>query len=101
MGRVQEAQRMLARYGSGLTTRPPDARILETTSVQISPGGESSSLATLRPLLGLAAALTATALAWGLVNFGVLLWLPGYLMATGRSVDLSSALIARSTLISI
>jgi putative MFS transporter len=35
------------------------------------------------------------------VNFGVLLWLPGSLMASGRSVGLASALIARSTLIAV
>jgi putative MFS transporter len=55
----------------------------------------------LRPLLGLAVALTLAALAWGLVNFGVLLWLPGSLVAAGRSMGLASALIARSALISI
>jgi putative MFS transporter len=46
-------------------------------------------------------ALTLAALAWGLVNFGVLLWLPGSLVAAGRSMGLASALIARSALISI
>jgi putative MFS transporter len=40
-----------------------------------------------------------TALAWSLVNFGVLLWLPGALVAEGQSVSAASALIARSTLI--
>ncbi len=48
---------------------------------------------------GITAALTLTALAWGLVNFGLLLWLPGALVAGGRSVATSSALIAKSTLI--
>jgi putative MFS transporter len=49
--------------------------------------------------LGITVALTLAALAWGLVNFGLLLWLPGALVAQGRSVAASSALIARSTLI--
>jgi putative MFS transporter len=49
--------------------------------------------------LGITSALTLTALAWGLVNFGLLLWLPGALVAQGRSVAASSALIARSTLL--
>src|SRR5205807_382687 len=52
-----------------------------------------------RGFLGVTAALTLAALAWGLVNFGLLLWLPAALIAEGRSVGASSALIARSTLI--
>ena len=54
-----------------------------------------------RPQLGLAISLTLAALAWGFVNFGVLLWLPGSLMASGRSVGMTSALIARSALIAV
>jgi putative MFS transporter len=50
-------------------------------------------------LLGITGALTLTALAWSLVNFGVLLWLPSALVAEGQSVSAASALIARSTLI--
>jgi putative MFS transporter len=44
-------------------------------------------------------ALTLAALAWGLVNFGLLLWLPTALVAEGPSVGASSALIAKSALI--
>ncbi|HVH84815.1 MAG TPA: MFS transporter [Steroidobacteraceae bacterium] len=49
--------------------------------------------------LGITAALTLAALAWGMVNFGLLLWLPSALVAQGRSVAASSALIAKSTLL--
>jgi putative MFS transporter len=56
-------------------------------------------LATTHGLLGTSVALTLAALAWGFVNFGVLLWLPSSLVAEGRSVGLASTLIARSTLI--
>jgi len=49
--------------------------------------------------LGITGALTLTALAWGLVNFGILLWLPSALVGEGQSVSAASALIARSTLI--
>lgn len=106
MGRIHEAEQMLARYGSAITTdrsgaRPAGARSLEALATRITGNQESSSWSSLRPLLGLAVALTVAALAWGLVNFGVLLWLPGSLVAAGRSMGLASALIARSTLISI
>ncbi len=38
-------------------------------------------------------------MAWGFVNFGILLWLPSTLVAEGRSVGLASTLIARSAMI--
>ncbi len=99
MGRIQEAENMLARYGSRIAPvsvksqrqQAGLSRIVETRT------GASN----LRSLLGLTVALTIAALAWGFVNFGVLLWLPGSLMASGRSVGLTSALIARSTLIAV
>jgi putative MFS transporter len=43
-------------------------------------------------------ALSLAALAWGFVNFGLLLWLPSTLVAEGNSVGLASTIIARSTL---
>ena len=50
-------------------------------------------------LLGTTVALTLAALAWGFVNFGVLLWLPSALVAEGRSVGLASGVMARSALL--
>ncbi len=93
MGRVQEARETLARYGTVLTMedRPPAT----AKSSELSPRGKSG------PSVGLSAALTLAALAWGFVNFGVLLWLPASLIAEGRSVSLTSALIAKSALIAV
>lgn len=100
MGRVREAEEMLARYGAAIRT---DVASAKQARAAAQPGSNDSlsSWSKLRPLLGLSVALTLAALAWGLVNFGVLLWLPGSLMAAGRSVGMASNLIARSTLISI
>ena len=100
MGRVDEAREMLARYGAVITTKADSSiekQITKGDTRNYEPGEQRS----LRPLLGLAIALTLTALAWGFVNFGVLLWLPSSLVAGGRSVGRTSALIAKSTLISI
>jgi MFS transporter, putative metabolite:H+ symporter len=100
MGRFEEAKAILARYGSVISATPMDTateRVLyEETVLQ-----DSTTRSSLRPLLGLGIALTLAALAWGFVNFGVLLWLPGSLIAAGRSVGLASKLIARSTLIAV
>ena len=48
-----------------------------------------------------AVALSLTGLAWGLVNFGVLLWLPNDLVSQGYSMALSSRLLALSALIAL
>lgn len=95
MGRFEEARETLARFGISLSTNPIPAARNEGCARTAQPG----SPVKLRDLLGTTAALTLAALAWGFVNFGVLLWLPGSLVAEGRSMGLASALIARSTLI--
>ena len=93
VGRFDEARATLARFGA--VTRPASAEAAaETTSVH-----DSVVLARSQHLLGTSVALTLAALAWGFVNFGVLLWLPSALVAEGRSVGLASTIIARSTLI--
>ncbi len=93
MGRVEEARETLARYGA----------IIRADPGAVTPSSESGSTMPVKSgtRMGLSAALTLAALAWGFVNFGVLLWLPASLIGEGRSVGLASALIARSALIAI
>jgi putative MFS transporter len=50
-------------------------------------------------LIGKTAALCIAAVAWGLTNFGLLLWLPSDLVAKGYSMGLTSKLLAESALI--
>jgi MFS transporter, putative metabolite:H+ symporter len=50
-------------------------------------------------LIGKTAALTTAALAWGLINFGLLLWMPNDLVSKGYSMALSSKLLAESAII--
>ncbi|WNO53661.1 hypothetical protein RPR59_14705 [Stakelama saccharophila] len=54
-----------------------------------------------RSMTGKLAALSLTALAWGLINFGLILWLPADLVARGYSVEIASALLAKSALIAL
>ena len=91
VGRLDEARMTLARFGLGIhkvavATVEPAAR----TVVKALKGHH---------LFGLTAALTLAALTWGLVTFGLLLWLPSALVSAGRSVGASSALIAQSTVL--
>src|SRR3546814_12086238 len=46
-------------------------------------------------------ALSLTAICWGLVNFGLLLWLPIELIARGYSMEVASRLLAASALIAL
>lgn len=50
-------------------------------------------------LIGKTAALVIAAISWGLINFGLLLWLPSDLVAKGYSMGVSSKLLAESALI--
>jgi len=88
MGRIDEARAVLARFGA---VTAPSREIDEDA------GGHAPLPP--RGYFGTTAALTLVALMWGLVNFGLLLWLPGELVAEGRSVAVASSLIAKSTLI--
>jgi MFS transporter, putative metabolite:H+ symporter len=87
MGRIDEARTALARFGAVLK---PGMSMPRATPSQLPahPG-----------YFAITAALTLAGIAWGLVNFGLLLWLPTALVAQGSSVATSSALIAKSTLI--
>jgi putative MFS transporter len=93
MGRLDEARATLARFGAVIEYVPGAAETMAADS------REAVLLATTHGLLGTTVALTLAAVAWGFVNFGVLLWLPSALVAEGRSVGLASTIIARSTMI--
>jgi putative MFS transporter len=87
IGRGAEARAMLARFGAVVVSTPRERE-------------SHSHLPPVDPrYLGVTTALTLGALAWGLVNFGILLWLPGALVQEGASVEAASGLIARSALI--
>jgi putative MFS transporter len=88
MGRLAEAREVLARFGAVI--RAPDSTEATQIHTPIPPIDHG--------YFGTTVALTLAALAWGFVNFGILLWLPSALVAEGRSVGLASAIIAKSAL---
>jgi len=93
MGRVAEAQAVLKRFGcvvldAGLA--PPPAATAPEPALQA-----------LRSHVGTTCALTVAAIAWGLINFGLLLWLPAQLVERGIDVALGSRLLAASSLIAL
>ncbi|HEY0594800.1 MFS transporter, partial [Sphingopyxis sp.] len=91
-GRHDEARRVMARFGATVHRVAPDG-----------PAAPHSPAATARPRAfgGKLFALGLTAICWGLVNFGLLLWLPVELIARGYSMEVASQLLAASALIAL
>jgi putative MFS transporter len=90
-GRREEARAVMERFGSkARQTRPAEA-------VAFARG--SSVALTGRAFFGKLLALSLAAICYGLINFGLLLWLPADLITRGYSVGLSSKLLAESALI--
>jgi putative MFS transporter len=87
-GRMDEARQVMERFGSVACKVPFVAR-------------QGSTQAPLKGAMmwGKLAALSLAALSWGLINFGLLLWLPGDLQDKGYSVALASKLLTESALI--
>jgi putative MFS transporter len=90
-GRREEAQRVMARFGAtARKTRPAEQAALER--------GPAVAL-TGSAFIGKLVALSLAAICYGLINFGLLLWLPADLVSRGYSMELTSSLLAKSALI--
>lgn len=87
-GRVQEAEVVMRRFGAKASSASATAASTPASQALTGP-----------KLYGKIAALSLCALSWGLINFGLLLWLPADLVAKGYSVGVSSRLLAESALI--
>ena len=92
-GRTGEAAAALGRFGIAVRFRE---RVAAEEPVLI---GRGLSLLATAKHAGVTAALVIAGLGWGLLNFGLLLWLPASLEARGYDVVLTSSLLAQSTLI--
>jgi putative MFS transporter len=90
MGRADEARAVLARFGAVRAAHRAEPQETKPSHTLLPPVDHDFIASTI--------ALTLAALAWGFVNFGLLLWLPSTLVAEGNTVGLASAIIARSTL---
>ena len=90
-GRREEARAVMARFGSKARTA--------THAEEVSLGKGPTVALTGRAFLGKLLALSLAAICYGLINFGLLLWLPTDLVAKGYSVAVSSKLLAESALI--
>lgn len=92
-GRKEEARRVMLQFGS---------EVRATRSSEIAELAQSKAAAlTGHAFFGKLVALSLAALCYGLVNFGLLLWLPADLVAKGYSMELTSTLLAQSALIAL
>jgi len=97
LGRVGEAQAVLRRFG---------CVVREGIAAAVPARGDAGEgiearIAVPRAYVGQTIALSVAALAWGLINFGLLLWMPAHLVAKGYSMGVSSGLLAASALIAV
>ncbi|WP_114953340.1 MFS transporter [Sphingosinicella terrae] len=90
-GRRQEAQRVMERFGA----QARKTRAAERLAFQRGPSVALTGAAFFGKLLALSLAATC----YGLINFGLLLWLPADLVERGYSMELTSSLLAQSALI--
>lgn len=93
-GRAEEARRVMARFGA-------EARRTQASESEALTRGKAAAALTGRAFLGKVFALSLAAICYGLINFGLLLWLPADLVEQGYSVELSSKLLAESALIAL
>ncbi len=99
-GRDEEAHRIMARFGTVSHRLADNEEDTDDTFAHHHARHDGSEPRLWTPgLIGKTAALTIAALAWGLINFGLLLWLPNDLVAKGYSMAVSSKLLAESSLI--
>ncbi|MBV9930035.1 MAG: MFS transporter [Alphaproteobacteria bacterium] len=90
-GRADEARAVMARFGAEVREAPAAGR---------GAGPDHLPLQGLH-LVGKLTALSIAAVSWGLINFGLMLWLPGDLQEKGYSIAVSSKLLAESALIAL
>ena len=90
-GRREEARRIMEKFGSKArsTTHAEEVALTKGPTVAL----------TGKAFFGKLFALSLAAICYGLINFGLLLWLPADLVARGYSMEVTSKLLAESALI--
>lgn len=91
IGRVEEAKKVMARFGAKLVPAPEPVHVERGSFRHLFRGS----------LLGLTGSMALFGIGWGLVNNGFLLWLPTNLRQAGFDVASSNRLLAGAALIGL
>ena len=97
-GRRVDARAVMDRFGTQSHRHGAEEEDVDFTPIHLDQGKPVSGIWS-RGFAGTSVALSVLAISWGLINFGLLLWLPAELVARGYSMELASRLIAQSALI--
>ena len=97
-GRRAEARAVMDRFGTQSHSHGKEEEDIDFTVVHLDHGKHAGGIWS-QGITGITAALSVVALSWGLINFGLLLWLPADLVARGVPMANASRLIAQSALI--
>jgi len=95
-GRNEEARHVLERYGVTVVTLA-GAAPAPVASLR----GDARRKLFGRPVIAVTAGLVVCGIAWGLVNFGFLLWLPSNLRVMGMTGGAADALLAKSAFLAL
>lgn len=95
-GRYAEARAVMARFGTTSHRLAATEEELDFMPHHSAPQPSGSLMG--HHYIGKTAALSIAAIAWGLINFGLLLWLPADLVAKGYSMAVSSKMLVQSAL---
>ena len=93
-GRTGEAEQIMARFGATVVPMPEASELAVEERIQ-----SRFSQLLRRPFAGLSAGLGLYAVAFGLVQFGFLLWLPSNMRALGFEAAAADSLVARASLL--
>jgi putative MFS transporter len=94
-GRADEARAVMRSFGIAIEEQPATR-----TPVELPAGGGIASVFR-PPFARLTPALTLYGLAWGLVNFGFLVWLPVYVSKLGVTAGQVTTVLAKAALFSV
>jgi MFS transporter, putative metabolite:H+ symporter len=95
-GRIEEANQIIRRFRAGALRRDEDT----TVAVGSSQPHRAGTLSLFRqPYVPQTIAIALYGVAWGLVNYGFLLWLPTNLQNAGFGEQTGNAILAKSALV--
>jgi putative MFS transporter len=98
VGRFDEARAVMRTLG--LTVATPSTRVADPLPAEESLAAGARQLVQ-RPLRNLTLALALGGIAWGLVNFGFVVWLPTTVAAAGLSVASITGILAKASLFAV